>query len=296
MSPTVRECFADAALLMVACIWGATFIIVKEAVEATPVFSFLFMRFGLGGGLLFLICLPRMHRISRQVIRDGCLLGVVLFLVFAFQTFGLTTTPASVTAFITGLYVVFVPLILSVLRLKPPSGIVQTSVFLSAVGLALVTLQNKISMTRGELLVLICAVFCAIHILLTGRFSRRNDIFLLTLIQVCVVSLLSLVFSYVFDPRVVPMTFSSRLITALVVTGVFATVVAFGVQTGAQKFTTPTKTAVIFSMEPVSAAFFGYVMGEAPLGLRQYAGAGLIFFAMILTELGTAGSGEEETS
>ena len=196
------------------------------------------------------------------------------------------TTPASVTAFITGLYVIFVPLLWSLIRRALPSWNVALGILLALAGLALVTLREAISLTSGEFLVLICAIFCAVHIILTDTFSKRNDAAILTMVQVSIVSLESLAFSLYCDPGVIPDAFPSPVILALIVTSIFATVVAFGVQTAVQKFTSPNHTAIIFTMEPVAAAIFSALMGESPLNLRQYLGGGLIIAAMILTKSG----------
>jgi drug/metabolite transporter (DMT)-like permease len=281
------EFFADLSLLFIAIIWGSTFIIVKQSVESTPVISFLFMRFTLAGVLLVLISAPKLKDIDKRVLADGFLLGIALFLAYAFQTFGLTVTLASITAFITGLYVVFVPILSSLFLKKLPRQEAMVGVVLATIGLALITLQDTFLLSLGEFLVLLCAFFVAIHIILTDKFSRRNDSTLLTLVQVNVVALFSLIFSVLFDPRIIPQQFSQQLIFSLIITSIFATVVAFVIQMGMQKHTTPTKTAIIFIMEPVSAAFFSYWLGGELLTTKQYAGTFLILLAMVFTEGGT---------
>ncbi len=281
------EFFADLSLLFIAIIWGSTFIIVKQSVESTPVISFLFMRFTLAGVLLVLISAPKLKDIDKRVLADGLLLGIALFLAYAFQTFGLTVTSASITAFITGLFVVFVPILSSLFLKKLPRQEAMVGVVLATIGLALITLQDTFLLSLGEFLVLLCAFFVAIHIILTDKFSRRNDYTLLTLVQVNVVALFSLIFSVLFDPRIIPQQFSQQLIFSLIITSVFATVVAFVIQMGMQKHTTPTKTAIIFIMEPVSAAFFSYWLGGELLTTKQYAGTFLILLAMVFTEGGT---------
>lgn len=281
------EFLADLSLLFVAIIWGSTFIIVKQSLVSTPVFSFLFMRFTLAGMLLVLISAPKLKAIDKRVLADGLMLGIALLLAYAFQTFGLTVTSASITAFITGLFVVFVPILSSLFLKKLPRQEAMVGVVLATIGLALITLQDTFLLSFGEFLVVLCAFFVAIHIILTDRFSRRNDFTLLTLVQVNVVALFSLIFSVLFDPRVIPQQFNQQLIFSLIITSVFATVVAFGIQMGMQKHTTPTKTAIIFTMEPVSSVFFSYWLGEELLTTKQYAGTFLILLAMVFTEAGT---------
>ena len=281
------EFLADLSLLFIALIWGSTFIIVKQSVENIPVFSFLFMRFALAGILLILINAPKLKAIDKGVFADGAMLGMALFLAYAFQTFALTAASASITAFITGLFVVFVPVLSSVFLRKLPRQEAIVGVVLATIGLALITLQGKFLLTFGEFLALVCAFFVAIHIILTDKLSRRNDFGLLTMVQVNMVALFSLIFSLVFDPRVIPIQFNNQLIFSLIINSVFATVVAFVIQTGMQKHTTPTKAAIIFIMEPVSSVFFSYWIGGELLTVKQYVGTSLILLAMVFTEAGT---------
>jgi len=281
------EFLADLSLLFVAIIWGSTFIIVKQSVEATPVFSFLFMRFALAGMLLILINAPKLKAIDKGVFIDGVMLGMTLFLAYAFQTFALTVTSASITAFITGLFVVFVPVLSSVFLRKLPRQEAMIGVVFATIGLALITLQGKFHISFGEFLALVCAFFIAIHIILTDKLSRRNDFGLLTLVQINIVALFSLIFSFFLDPRVIPIQFNNQLIFSLIINSIFATFVAFVIQTSMQKYTTPTKAAIIFIMEPVSSAFFSYWIGGELLTAKQYVGTSFILFAMVFTEAGT---------
>jgi drug/metabolite transporter (DMT)-like permease len=274
------EFLADLSLLFVAVIWGSTFIIVKQSVENIPVFSFLFMRFALAGMLLILINAPKLKAI-------GVMLGIALFLAYAFQTFALTATSASITAFITGLFVVFVPVLSSVFLKKLPRQDAMIGVVFATIGLAFITLQSKILLSFGEFLALVCAFFIAIHIILTDKLSRRNDYGLLTLVQVNIVALFSLIFSLFLDPRIIPIQFNNQLIFSLIINSIFATFIAFVIQTSMQKYTTPTKAAIIFIMEPVSSAFFSYWIGGELLTAKQYIGTSFILFAMVFTEAGT---------
>ena len=281
------EFLADLSLLFVAIIWGSTFIIVKQSVENIPVFSFLFMRFALAGMLLILINAPKLKAIDKGVLVDGVMLGIALFLAYAFQTFALTATSASITAFITGLFVVFVPVLSGVFLRKLPRQEAMIGVVFATIGLALITLQGRFLVSFGEFLALVCAFFIAIHIILTDKLSRRNDYGLLTLVQVNIVALFSLIFSLFLDPRVIPTQFNNQLIFSLIINSVFATFVAFVIQTSMQKYTTPTKAAIIFIMEPVSSAFFSYWIGGELLTAKQYVGTSFILLAMVFTEAGT---------
>lgn len=279
-----REYGADASLLFISIIWGSTFIITKQALENIPVFSFLSLRFAAASVLLLIICFPRIKYITFQTIQDGTVLGSVLFLTYAFQTVGLKYTQATVAAFITGLYVIIVPVFSLLILKKSPRPYALIGVLLAFAGLILVTLNGRIVLSRGEVLVLINAVFASFHIIFIDFYSRRNDIYLLTAIQILVVLIFSILSSVLFEKDSFSYSYSDQLVFAVFITGILATVVAFLIQTGLQKYTTPTKAAIIYTMEPVSSAFFSYFIGAELLTLRQYIGAMIIIFAVLFVE------------
>jgi len=287
LNSKLREYGADASLLFISIIWGSTFIITKQAIENVPVFSFLTLRFTAASVLLLIICLPRIRQITFRTILDGTILGSFLFLTYAFQTIGLKYTQASVTAFITGLYVVLVPVFSLVILKKRPRPYAVTGVLLAFAGLVLITLNGSILLSRGEFLVLINAVFASFQIVFIDFYSRRNDIFLLTTVQIFVVLIYSMLSSVLFEKNSFSYVYSNQLLFAIFVTSILATVVAFLIQTGLQKYTTPTKAAIIYSMEPVSSAFFSYFIGAELLTLRQYTGAMIIIFAVLFVEAGS---------
>jgi len=281
---------ADLLLLSVALIWGATFVVVKEAVAHTPVYSFLFLRFGIA----FLSLLPFIFRkkelYNPAYWRAGAILGALYFAAFATQTLGLARIAPSLSAFLTGLYVLMVPFLLWIFFRRPPRRRVFYASLLAAAGLWLLTSPDLSSpgsgWGAGELLTLLCALLFALHIILTDRYSRRYDPLPLVTIQLLAVALLSALASQLWEPSLWPERFGGSLIFALLVTGILATSYALLVQTWMQRYTTPTRTAIIFAMEPVSAALFGIWFGGEHLGILQLTGGALIVAAMILAEIG----------
>jgi len=291
---------ADAALLAVTLIWGSTFVMVKDAVAAYPVFSFLAVRFAFAAlALVPLLWLRRtvwpeskgaapapLHLYSPAPL----LIGAALFAGYGFQTTGLHLTTPAKAGFITGLSVVIVPLVAALLIRQPPARHVWSGVGSATVGLALLSLQADFTVAAGDLLVFGCALAFAAHILLTGRFASRFDPLLLTLGQVVVVALFSAVAALALEiPRVGLVTLvtglTGRVLFAAAFTGVLATAVAFGIQTLAQRFTTATHTALIFAAEPVFAALFSFLLIGETLGPRQLLGCGLILAGMIAGEI-----------
>ncbi len=284
----VKEFGADIALISVALSWGTTFVIVQDAIKDIPVFSFLFLRFFLAFLLMALISLKFRKQLCLPLIKSGIFLGSLFFLGYATQTYGLVYTKSSIVAFITGLNVIIVPIVVYILFRKKVYVFSIAGAIIAAVGLWMLTGANGInSIGRGELYALACATFFAIHIVYTAKLSRQYNVFLLVSIELLTVSLLSLIFSLAVDPITIPKTYSYALILALVTTVVFATVYALFIQTYMQQFTTPAKTAIIFTMEPVSAAVFSFFYAHEVLNLTQVEGGIMMVSAMIIAEIGT---------
>lgn len=281
----IKELKADILLLSVAVAWGVTFLMVQKAIDTTPVYSFLFFRFGLASVIMFFICIKHLKKLDFQTILYGFILGVLLFSAFATQTFGLAYTSSSIVAFITGLNVIIVPF-LSYLFFKDK---IRLNVFLASllavVGLYLLTMSGTLSFQKGEFLTLICAILFALQIIFTGKYSKKVNVFNLVLVQLVTVSILSLIFSLFLDKTTFGIVYNFAFFKAVIVTAVFATVYAFLIQTYMQQFTTATKTAIIFSMEPVSAGLYGYFAGNEILTSVQIIGAIIIISATVLSEI-----------
>ncbi len=281
-----KEYIADLLLLSVTIFWGSTFIIVKKSIEQMPTFAFLSIRFWISSILLAIIFFPRLKNLSKEILKDGVILGIVLFLAYAFQTVALQYSSATVVGFLTGLNVIFTPIFSAVLLKKIPRIYSQIGAVLSFLGVTLMSLNDTLTLSTGEILTIICAVFVAIQIILTDRYSRKHDTFLLTVVEITTMSVLATIVSLAKEPYLIPKHWNTYLIFSFLITAVFATVYAFVIQNTAQKYTTPTKTAIIFIMEPVFSAIFSYLLGGEVLSLRAYIGAGIMFLGLFVSEVG----------
>jgi len=281
----IYEYRADLLLLTVAIAWGVTFLMVQEAIDTTPVYSFLFFRFALASLLMFLIAYRFLKFITLQTVLYGLILGVVLFAAFATQTFGLAHTKSSVVAFITGLNVICVPFLAYFIFKEKVRRNVFVGSLIAVVGLYLLTMSGVLTLGKGEFLTFICAFLFALQIILTGKFSKEVNVFLLVLFQLITVTVLSLLFSLYFEVTTFNIEYNFIFYKAVIITAVFATVYAFLIQTYMQQFTTATKTAIIFTMEPVSAAVFAYLTINEVLTTTQLWGAVLIICATLIAEI-----------
>lgn len=282
MSPQRR---ADLSLLAVAAIWGATFVMVRQAVELVGPFTFLAVRFALAGGLLVLLFQRRLRRADRRTWTAGALLGLFLFAGYGFQTAGLQHTTASRAGFLTGLSVVLVPLVAWLWLRRAPGTGPLLGVSLAVVGLALMAWQpgGTLALNRGDWLVVGCAVAFALQIVATARYAPDMDTHALATVEILGAGLLALLATVLFETPVWPLP--PTVWWAAAFTGVLATAVAFGVQTAAQAWTTPTHVAVVFATEPVFAAAAGVALAGESMGLATWLGAGLILAGMLVAEL-----------
>lgn len=282
-----RQLWADLALLLVALIWGSTFVMVKEATAAYPVFPFLALRFGLATVGLLLIGGKRLRTLGWRGVGAGALIGLFLFGGYAFQTLGLRYTSASKAGFITGLSVAIVPLLSAAILRQRPRPQAAVGVCLAVTGLALLSLNEALHFDRGDLLVLACALSFALHIVAVSAFAPRADPIALTIVQVATVALLCGAVGggiSLFSPGAWPLPNTTTWFAAIF-TGILATAVAFAVQTAMQRFTTPTHTALIFAAEPVFAAVFGVLLAGDVLTIRGMVGGLLIILGTITSEL-----------
>lgn len=281
----LQEFKADTLLVSVAIAWGVTFLMVQEAIDTTPVYSFLFFRFFIAFILMFFISYKHLSTIDLKTVFYGLVLGFILFSGFATQTFGLAYTKSSIVAFITGLNVICVPFLAYFIFKDKVRRNVLVASLIAVFGLYFLTMSGQLRFGKGEFLTLICAFCFAFHIIFTGKFSKEVNVFVLVLFQFLSVAVLSLCFSLVLEDRTFNLEYNNAFIKAVIVTAVFATVYAFLIQTYMQQFTTATKTAIIFTMEPVSAAFYGYFAGGEILTTIQIIGAFLIIFSTLVAEI-----------
>lgn len=270
------------ALIAVTVLWGWSYSAIHQALQELNAATFNAYRFIVGALALLPFVAKKLARSTRLDWIFGGLAGVVLFLAFSFQTAGIAYTTASNAAFITGLAVVFTPFLAKVLLKENPRFQQIIGAALAAIGLALLTV-NDFSVHVGDALILACAVFTALHIIVLAKVSKSHDVALLAFIQVFVVALLSLLwalFSGQLSLPQAPPTYST-----IVIMGVAGTAIAYYVQTKAQVQTSPNKIALIIVLEPVFGGLFGYWLAGDRLTAMNMFGAVLIIVAMVITEM-----------
>lgn len=279
MKPQLK---ADLAMLLVTLFWGSSYLFMQMGLTDLQTFNFIALRFLLAFVLAGLFFRRRILRTDRKTLGKAFVLGTLLFGVFVTITTGLKTTTASQAGFLVSLTVIFVPLLSMLLRQIPPPR-VFLGAFLALIGIGLLTLNSQLEISRGDMLCILGAVFYAIHIIVTGRWANQSDPLQLGVYQLGFTGLLGLLFSLALETPRLPETPEAWF--AVLMLGIFCSAVGFVVQTVAQQSTTPTHTALIFSMEPVFAVAIAFLVTGEILSLRGYVGAALVLFSILIAEM-----------
>ncbi len=275
---------AELSMLIIAFIWGLSFVLAKNALADIGPFVFVGFRFMLAFFVLAAWSHRDVFKLRRSTLGSGCLLGFFLFIGYAFQTVGLKYTTSSNAGFVTGVSVVLVPIIYSLLYKKKPSLATVITVTVAALGLFLISVPlGSIKFSHGDLIVLVGAFGFAIHIILVDYYSHQHNAIAITAVQLLVVGILCTALGWAFET--IPSRITLNAMSAIIVTAVLSTALAFLVQNYMQKFSTPTRFAVVLTSEPVFAAMAGYIWAGERLSGTGLLGAGLILAAMLVSVL-----------
>jgi drug/metabolite transporter (DMT)-like permease len=285
-----RRLTADLLLAACAFVWGLSFVVVKEALADASVFVFLSLRFSLAAALLAVAHLRAARRLDRGGLAAGAVLGLLMFSGYAFQTVGLTMTTASKSAFITGFFVVLVPVFLAGFGRRRLSHWIWVGVLLAIAGLYFLTVPPSgfTELNLGDVLTFFCAVLYALHIIAIGHYVQQYPAGVLVFLQIAVTAVLSAAAVPVVAeagweaPRVL---WTPGLIGAVLGTGILATVFTFSAQVWAQRYAAASHVALLLTLEPVFAGLSSYALTGERLGWRGLAGAALILAGILIAEL-----------
>ncbi|TAK62201.1 MAG: DMT family transporter [Bacteroidetes bacterium] len=273
---------AELLLFVSTFIWGSTFVFVKGSLEeASPLF-FIALRFWIATVVLYIILFRSFPSLTRQTIISGTILGILVYLGFATQTVGMQYTTASKSAFFTGLLVVFTPLFQLLLEKRLPKLGNAVGIVLAAIGLYLLTSPEGSEFNVGDALTLICAFLFGWYIVYLDIVSQNANRHHLIFVQFLICSVIGTIACFLFEkPYIV---FTDEIIFALVYLTLFSNLGAMWIQNLVQGDTTPTRAAVIFTLEPVIAATFAYFVRNEILGTAGIIGAGIIVTGLLVSE------------
>jgi len=280
---------AELALVANAVIWGTTFVLVKAALADISTALYLAVRFSLATAALLVVYREIWKRpVPWKSLAAGGFTGALLYSGFILQTSGLRFTTPSKSAFITGLSTVMVPLLAALVYKNRPHVSEVVGVLVATVGMGLMTLEGGAgfgfgSIGKGDWLTFFCAIAFAAHIVTLGHFSKRMSFQLLTVTQIGAAAIAALaLFPWIETPRV---QWQPVVIWAIIITALLATALAVTIQAWAMRYTTPTRSALIFALEPIFAWITSYCLTGESLSGRATAGAALILSGVILVEM-----------
>jgi drug/metabolite transporter (DMT)-like permease len=272
--------WAIIALFGVTFAWGAAFVLMKDAIDEQPVFDFLATRFTLATVVMIAIRPQVLKAIDKKLLFRGSLLGVMLGLAYITQTIGLDLTTAAITGFLTGLYVIFTPILFWMIYRKKVQGKVLIGSITAFIALLFISF-NGFSLDAAQVWLIACAVLFAGHIVGLSVWSTAKDIYPLTVIQLGAGSIVCWMGALADGYQAPP---NASVWGVVVFTAVFATAAAFLVQTWAQSIMDPSRVAIILTTEVIFAAAIAVAVGQEVLALRVVIGGALMVIAMLIVE------------
>lgn len=283
MKPSQKKYLSDLSLLFVAFVWGGGFVAVKDALNTVTPMALMSIRFVLAAVILYVFLHKWIGKISKEDFKKGSVVGVILYLAFAAQTFGLQYTTASKQGFLTATYVVMVPLIYWALYRKRPSSKAFIGSLVTIIGIALISLNRDLTFNIGDGLTLLCAVLFAGHIISIEYFAKGMSVFKLAFLQIAVAAVLFVITALLTEP--IPTDLTPRAWWAIIYLAVFSTFACFTIQTIAQKYTSSSHVSILLSLESVFAALLGVILLGEVMTPLMLVGCALIFGAILLVEL-----------
>ena len=285
-----RSLKAHILLILITLIWGSNFVVIKNALaDISPLF-FNAVRMSLAAVVLAVIFYRELPRLTAGAVRSGCLVGIFLFIGNELQTIGLKYTTPSKSAFLTGVSVVLVPVLLAVFWKRGINRLTSIGVVLAFAGLYLLTVPasagaglNLRSMNHGDLLTLGAAVVFAFHIIFIEHATKNHSWQQITVVQVTVTALLMILTVFLLAEKV-SVVWSPRVLWGIGITGFLSLALAFAIQAWAQQFTPATHTALIFTLEPVFAWLTSFIFLGERLGARSGVGAACILAGLLISE------------
>lgn len=281
MTGSARSRLATILLVSLTAVWGSTFFLIRDLVRSLPAMDFLAVRFTISAVVMLVVFWRPVRALNRRQVLVGTGLGVLYGLAQIFQTVGLATTPASVSGFVTGTYVVLTPVFTAVILRERVPGSTWAAVGLATGGLALLSL-NGLSVGAGEAITLLAAALYALHIVGLGRHSASEIATGLSVVQMVVIAVICVLGAL---PGGIVLPTTSRQWATVLYMVVFASILALWVQTWAQAHLPATRAAIVMTLEPVFAAFFAVTFGDETATLRMVVGGALVLTAMYAVEL-----------
>ena len=284
MNDTLMRRLAKPMLFAAALIWGSSFFIMKGAVDVIPTFFLLAVRFTGGAVLLALVCWKKWRAFTPDYLWRGAIIGGFLFAAYSVQTFGIALPTPSKNAFLTAVYCVLGPFLYGAVMGKRPDAYNILAAVLCVAGVGLVSLNEGFSITAGDSLTLVGAVFYAAHIIAVEKVSPHKDIYLLTVFQFAFAALYAWILGFLFQTPPAADLLSPDLVIQMLYLTVMCTTVALLFQNVGQIWSDPSSAAILLSLESVFGVLFSVIFYGDPVTFRLLLGFAVIFLAVVCSE------------
>ncbi|MBO5273399.1 MAG: DMT family transporter [Clostridia bacterium] len=273
---------ARAMLFGAALIWGSSFFVMKNTLDAVPPNLLLAIRFTAAGILMSAIFFPKLKKLNRTYLWQGAIIGALYYTAYCTQTIGLNNTTPGKNAFLTAIYCVLVPFLFWFVSKKRPDLWNLAAAFICIVGIGFVSLDGNFRIGFGDAMTLVGGFFYAAHMVAVALFTKDRDAILVTILQFYYCALFSWIAHLLFEDT--PASIGSDAILALAFLAVCCTAIAMLFQNVGQKYTPPAPAAIILSLESVFGVFFSVIAYNEQLTVRLILGFALIFVAVIISE------------
>ncbi|MCG7376713.1 DMT family transporter [Paenibacillus sp. ACRSA] len=274
---------ADIQMLLATVIWGSSYLFMKSGLESMQELNLVAFRFAIAFIAAAVIFHRRLFRMDVRTFVAGAVMGTALFAAFVFITYGVQRTTTSQAGFLISLAVIFVPILTTTIHRRMPDRRLMMSIIIAVTGLGLLTLQHELSLHTGDILCIVAALIYAIYIMIAGKFTPKHDPLTLGTVQLGVAAIWGIAATFLFEsPRLPDSPESWAAILGL---GVLCSGIGYILQTLAQRHASPTRTSLIFSLEPLFAAAFAFSFQGETLTLQGYTGAALMLVGVLITEI-----------
>lgn len=278
-----KQIKADLMLLMITVFWGASYMLTKLGLGDLEPFNLTAIRFIIAFILSGAVFHKQILSADKKTIKYSLILSILLVGMFISMTYGLQYTTASNAGFLISLSVVLIPVISYLFLKQNIEKKIIFSLCLVVIGIALLTLDTQFKVNVGDLLCLLCALFCAVHVVVIGIFTREVDSIALGILQLGFAGLFCIIISMLTENVKIPNTPVSWF--SVLMLSIFCTAVGYIVQSTAQQYTSATHTGLILSLEPVFSAILSYIFLKENLAVRGYVGAALMLISVLIAEL-----------
>lgn len=275
-----KQLQANFLIVLVALFWGSTYFLTKMAVEELEPFNLTALRFGTAFIITALFFFKRIRKADRTVIKYSIILGVLAVIAVLSMTFGVQYTTASNAGFLISLSVVMIPLISVVVLKKKIKAKLLLSVILATIGIVCLTLNEQLTINKGDILCILCATSFAVQVLIMERIPKTADSVAIGALQLGITAVVNFILSFFLENFTVPRNL--KVWGVIVILGVFCTAFCYIIQIYALKNTSAIQAGIILSLEPVFSAIFAYIFLGELLSKQGYIGAILLFISVIL--------------